>query len=504
LVASAAAAALAVAVLPNAGSAAGETQTYLVLYRQEAVPGDAASAISRAGGTVVASWPEIGVVTVRSASTTFAATLRRDGRVEGVAPTAPYAIAIGATDRADALDAQPGDLPNAPAGQDPLAPLQWDMRQIHAPEANAVTGGSSAVVVGDIDTGLDKDHPDLKPNIDFSNSVSCESGAPNTDPNAWDDRNGHGTHTAGTIAAAANGIGITGVAPNVRLAGIKSSNDAGYFFPEMVVCSFMWAGLRGLDVTNNSYFADPWRLNCRNDAVQRAIWKAEMRAIRFAMREGTVVVSSDGNENEDMDHPTTDDQSPDYPPGSEVERDVTNACVKVPVEVPGVIGVSAVGNNRDPENGGYLKSYYSSYGQSVTDVTAPGGDSVYGRNPQAVNGRVLSTYPAELPCSRRVVDPVQPAVAYCYLQGTSMASPHAAGVAALIVSVYGDLDSPDNGYLRPTQVEALLENTATPQDCPTGDPFRAGTIDESYCRGGFGHNGFYGNGQVDALAAITR
>src|SRR3546814_16523361 len=51
----------------------------------------------------------------------------------------------------------------------------------------------------------------------------------------------------------------------------------------MVVCSFMWAAEAGIDVTNNSYFADPWLFNCRNDAEQRAIWTAERRAIRFAM-----------------------------------------------------------------------------------------------------------------------------------------------------------------------------------------------------------------------------
>jgi subtilisin family serine protease len=96
-----------------------------------------------------------------------------------------------------------GDLPNAPATDaDTLSGLQWDMRQIHAFEAHAITGGSPAVVVGDIDTGLDKDHPDLIPNIDFAKSVSCESGSPVSSPAAWDDHNGHGTHTAGTIAAA--------------------------------------------------------------------------------------------------------------------------------------------------------------------------------------------------------------------------------------------------------------------------------------------------------------
>ena len=502
--------ALAALALPGVPvHATGDPTTYLVLYRQSAVPGDAAVAVARAGGAIVAAWDPIGVVTARSANPAFAATLRRDARVEGVSATAPFAVRLGAAADDDAADAQPGELPNAPAGQDNLAPLQWDMRQIKAPEANAVTGGSPTVVVGDIDTGVDKDHPDLQGNLDLARSASCESGAPVQDPNAWDDRNGHGTHTAGTIAAAANGFGITGVAPNVKIAAIKSSNDDGWFFPEMVVCSFMWAGANHLDVTNNSYFADPWRLNCRNDAEQRAIWKAEMRAIRYAMNQGVVVVASAGNENEDMDHVTTDDTSPDYPPGSEIEREVTNACVKIPVEIPGVVGVSAVGNNRDPENGGYLKSFYSSYGQSVTELTAPGGDSVYGRSAEAPNGRVLSTYPAErkpfVNPARWVEDcTVSPCATYTYLQGTSMASPHVAGVAALIVSRYGDPRNPQNGKMRPDQVSAILQNTATPQDCPSDDPFRAGTIDEARCRGGLGHNSFYGNGHLDALAAISR
>ena len=108
------------------------------------------------------------------------------------------------------------------------------------------------------------------------------------------DDNGHGTHTAGTIAAAANGIGIVGVAPNVKIAGIKAGNADGFFFPEAVVCAFMWAGTHHIAVTNNSYFADPYLFNCKNDPVQRAIWIAEQRAILFAESKGTVVVAAEG------------------------------------------------------------------------------------------------------------------------------------------------------------------------------------------------------------------
>lgn len=112
--------------------------------------------------------------------------------------------------------------------------------------------------MGDIDTGLDFTHPDLAPNYDAADSADCTSGLPAALP-VGNDANGHGTHTAGTIAAAANGIGIVGVAPNVKIAGIKAGNDDGFFFPEAVVCAFVWAGTHGVDVTNNSHFADAGR-----------------------------------------------------------------------------------------------------------------------------------------------------------------------------------------------------------------------------------------------------
>jgi subtilisin family serine protease len=90
-----------------------------------------------------------------------------------------------------------------------------------------------------------------------------------------------------------------------------------------------------------------------------------------------------------------------------------------------------------------------------------------------------------------------------------MASPHVAGVAALVISEYGSTSSPQNGKLRPGQVEALIEQTADPQDCPSTLPagYLSFTGTQSgatqQCQGGPGHNSWYGNGQVDALNAVT-
>lgn len=468
------------------GAQSGAT-TYVVLYHSGASTAGAAKAVSAAGGSIVANYSQIGVVIARSSDARFSAAISRIGGVEGAAATTGLATRVRDVTSAGSSNIA---VSSGPVGDtDPLSGLQWDMAQIKVPEAHAITGGSSDVLVGDIDTGLDYTHPDLAPNVDFANSVSCLGGVPDTNRAAWMDDNGHGTHTAGTIAAAANGIGIVGVAPNVRIAGIKAGNADGYFFPEAVVCAFMWAGTHHVDVTNNSYFADPWLFNCKNDPAQRAIWTAERRAIAFAQKRGTLVVAAEGNQADDLSHPTQDATSPDDT--TPVLRDITNACSVVPVEVPGVVGVTATGSLR-------MKSFYSSYGISTVDLAAPGGDSFLQRTASAPNGRVLSTWPASLAgeCGRKVVDA---GAVYCYLQGTSMASPHVAGVAALIASVTAK---------RGLDLAAAVRQATDPLACPANtsmyDFFPA--VDNGApqtCTGGVGHNSWYGAGEVNALKAVS-
>ncbi len=432
----------------GAGSAAplreGEGETYIVLYKGNSVPADAASVIAQAGGTLVYAYDKIGVAIARSADASFRANLLLDKRIEGASATAAFATRLSelAVEEAD----EAADIPEN-------FPYQWDMVMIHVPEAHTITTGNPNVIVGNIDTGIDYNHTALKPNVDWERSVSCIGGVPDQTPSAWMDGHGHGTHTAGTIAARPftyGGRSVVGVAPDVKIATIKAGRNDGYFFPEAVICAFMWAADHGISVTNNSYYADPWLFNCRNDKEQHAIWKAEQRAIRYAMSKGVVVVAAQGNENMDLSKKNVDDTSPDYPPGSEIEREVTNACVQIPNEISGVVGVTAV-------TSAGVKASYSSYGVGVADVTAPG-SSVYSTTRNNRVGR---------------------------MSGTSMASPHVAGVAALIRS--------QNPNLPAGAVNARIQNTADPMPCPE----TAAT-----CVGGAGYNGFYGHGLVNAYRAV--
>jgi subtilisin family serine protease len=481
-------AAFAAAAILSTGAGAVNSSTYLVVYNGSSVPNGASASIQKAGGSIAYSYDKIGVVVARSSSPTFAADVSKDNKVMGASSTAGFATSLDSVESPGGAGGAPSAGVPAP-GADPLSGLQWDMNQIQAPAARKIDGGSPSILVGDIDTGLDYTHPDLAANVDDAASVNCVSGTPVQGKVAAMDDNGHGTHTAGTIAAALNGVGIVGVAPNVRIAGIKAGDANGFFFPEAVVCAFMWAGSHNVNVTNNSYFADPWLFNCKNDPGQRAIWTAERRAIQYAQQQGTFVVAAEGNQADDVSHPTADATSPDDT--NPVNRTVHNNCAVVPLEVPGVIGVTADGNLG-------FKSFYSSYGVNTATVMAPGGDSILQATAAAPNGRVLSTWPASLigGCARPVFDG---AATYCYAQGTSMASPHAAGVAALIMSQHPTLNA--------NAVAARLQQSADAVPCPTDlsiyDFFPA--VDNGApqsCQGGAGHNSFAGAGQIDALTAV--
>ncbi|MFC9630352.1 S8 family serine peptidase [Streptomyces mirabilis] len=440
-------------------------------------------AISAAGGTVVIAYEKIGVIVVHSANPDFGKQIRavRGVQSAGATRTAPL-TAAGTTDEGAAQMLSAAEAAKvsrtAAAGEEPLEADQWDLRAIGADKAAKTNPGSKNVTVAVIDVGVDDTHPDIAPNFSPSQSANCVGGKPDTTYGAWrpvDADHYHGTHVAGEIAAARNGIGVAGVAPGVKVSGITVAEpDASQlFYPESVVCAFVFAADHGVEITNNSYYVDPWLYNCLDDPDQRAIVDAVNRAQLYAQKKGTLNVAAAGNSNDDLDsNALVDASSPDD--STAVTRTVDpHKCFDVPTQLPGVVTVASTGVTG-------AKSYFSSYGKGVIDVAAPGGDKYQIPDTPSKNGRILSTMPNNQ---------------YGFLQGTSMATPHVAGVAALLKSKYP--------WASPAQLQALLKAEADNPGCPTApyDGNGDGVVDAT-CVGGKHVNGFYGAGIVNALRAV--
>ncbi|MFJ6118309.1 S8 family peptidase [Streptomyces sp. NPDC092129] len=486
--------ATALAFLPNVTASAAETaprataaETVPLSYVVNVRPGHGVSshvkrAVAEAGGTIVVAYDKIGVIVVHSSNPDFARTLRKVPGVQSAGATRNAPLPAQSTTDVGTpkvLTSEEVAGARAAGGQDPLEPLQWDLPAIKADKAHEKTLGSRDVTVAVIDTGVDDTHPDIAPNFDRGASVNCVSGKPDTADGAWRPsaaESPHGTHVAGEIAGAKNGVGITGVAPGVKVAGIKVATTAGYFYTEAVVCGFVWAAEHHVDVTNNSYYTDPWYFNCTGDPDQRALVDAITRASQYAERKGTVNVAAAGNESYDLDADSiTDPVSPND--GTPSDRVVDpHECFDIPTQLPGVVTVSATGAKG-------IKSSFSNYGLGVIDVAAPGGDSTAYQTPAppATSGLILGPLPGGK---------------WGYIAGTSMATPHVVGVAALIKSTHPHAPA--------ALVKALLYAEADATPCT--DPYDIdsdGKID-AVCKGSKNHNGFYGWGTVNALKAVTR
>jgi subtilisin family serine protease len=464
----------------NAGAGMEATRYVVVLAGQQTSSGFQATGtksailaqVTSAGGTVVNDLSrQIGVLIVDSPNALLDDVLRGSSLFDEAAedfkwkafPSTDEALASGELTIVDptTLSHPGGGLPGGGAAphNDALEPMQWSMQQIRAPLAHAVQAGSPLVEVGILDSGVDAAHVDLSANV---NCVKARDFVPLGPGIAvggpCNDNQFHGTHVAGIVAGAINGVGIVGVAPKVKLIPVKVCDALGYCYSSSTAAGITYAGDAKLEVINMSFFVDDdqflqsTEFKCMSDPVQRAFRMANERAIQYARSQGVVPVAALGNSDNDLAHP------PDP---------YTNECEVVPAETQGVIGTMALGPGSE-------KAAYSNYGFGMTDVAAPGGNS-------------NSPYPAfPGPCGTQVLSSIPFGSGYACIQGTSMASPHAAGVAALIVSQFGrlgnDAGEPDV-VMRPQEVEAYLQSSAIDIGLP-------------------GYDECFGNGRIDALRAV--
>ncbi|WP_026691950.1 S8 family serine peptidase [Peribacillus kribbensis] len=441
-----------------------EAKKYLIAYNQSSLPSGYQTAIKNAGGTVLSAMPEIGGVEVSSSDPAFLDKLGKNSNVSAVNVEKTYKL-----DNVDPAGADGQRVDVTPDEDGTYWSQQWDMQKLtHNKDSYKIETGGAKVngnvnhkaVVGIIDSGIDADHPDLKANFaggrnyvpagGYYGNVPSETGGESN----VKDTNGHGTHVAGSIAG--NGK-IKGVGPNLGVRAYRIFDASGSAPTAPIVDAIVDAANDKVDVINMSiggfdnlkYYFDGTRYT---DIADVLLWK---RAVNYAVKHNVTVVASAGNEslNYGDKKSLTDYMNEAYAVPGLVYKGV---AIETPGGTPGVITVSS--SNKWSTDG---LAFYSNYGNSFIDVSAPGGDngplydSLY-RNDPAGNYlnkrdftyRTLSTWPTYLDRYATMVDNK----GYAYLHGTSMASPKVAGIAGVIKAQHPEYS--------PSQVKAAIKQTA--------------------------------------------
>lgn len=422
--------------------------------------------------------------------------------------------------------------PPPPEGGDPFDGWLWGMEEINAAQARSVTTGGPEVSVGVIDTGVDASHPDLVDRVDEESSRTFVTDMPALDGSCehdgcidpvGSDDNGHGTHVAGTIAASANGLGVQGVAPDVDIVDLRAGQDAGMFFLGPVANAITSAAAQELDVVNMSFYIDPWLYSCPGGAPEDSPAQAAAqdvtleltdRALELAHEQGVTLVSAAGNNARDLAVPGLDTSSPNFG-GPTHERTLSPDCRLLPLDGPHVIGVSSIDEDLSRSS---FSNYTSDPGSDDVAIAAPGGaDSSVGlpilstasREAMVAEGKVDLEGRVTVSGEHSVVrscpdgidegepDPDAECGLYTWLMGTSMAAPHVSGAAALVISENG-------GSMAPDDVVRTLRDSARDHECPSlGEGGAGGGGTSIVCTGTTERNGFFGDGILDAAAAVS-
>ena len=470
------------AALTLTGAAAARTDAapskrYVVAFAQtSSLPSDAASLVQGAGGAITSSLPQIGGLLVVSANPAFASTMLQSAEVASV----DVDVWSQMIPRDDSSGAAPQAAPSrrTAGGMDPLYGQEWDKLRLDATPSGsyAVQRGRRDVVVAVLDSGADLSHPDVAPNLDVARSRSFVP----TEPDLQD-HDGHGSWVLSAIAAPINGVGISGVAPNVTTVALKVLDRNGVGSSASIAQALVYAGQSHFDVASMSIGV---YLDSKADKADITLVQ---RAIDFARRNGVLPIGALNNDNLDLS-----------------DNQVMGKTVELPADLDGVVGVSATAFANQ-------KAYYSNYGRQEADVAAPGGDRRFQLPPAPYRGggRLLGAWTAETAGSldpslvEQDCEPGFGCATYAWAQGTSMAAPQASGVAALIVSQYG------RPHLSPDELESRLERSAVPDPCPSPPtvtydlPPGLFLSNSATCKGKPDSNSFYGDGVVNALRAVT-
>ena len=438
--------------------------------------------------------------------------------------------------------------------------LMWNVFRIEAPDAWKITSGDPGVKVGVADTGLDFTHSELASQVasvvDLTDPTLCKDNFQTSDADLAalyggpvnTDWNGHGSWIGGNIAAALDGQGINGIAPKIKLVALKISEWCGYAYDSSIINAFLYAANHEIDIVSISFggYLD------RTDPDQDLAYTQYVNAVSYARRKGTLIVAAAGNEHarigmggQVLSHgtlTTPGDPLADY-----------FGQYEVPGGIPGVVDVSATGNvvnaasascapgtvttfgketckpKSDPHQpigvGRQNQlTYYSNFGPRI-DVAAPGGARKFNQPNYARGGTpgypvttddgtnvwedfsITSNWATEISCYTFTGGGFPADQCYSTIQGTSMATPHASAVLALLAS--------RSGRHRPDDLVRMLKDSAqdihgnatpglsatdksvsdaTGVACPTGYCYLGGPA--------ISDHEAYGAGLVDAFRAV--
>lgn len=443
---------------------------YIIIANAESLPAGLDGDVTRANGRVTNMMGTVGIATATSADPNFAAKAARIAGVRSVIPDfeAQFVTPVKEFTDESLLEQAVASNPT----NDPLFALQWGHTAISSPQAWAAGYQGAGARVAVLDGGFDLNHPDLVGNIVYSRSFvpgePAQYGLPGV--------GSHGTHTAGTVGAMDNNIGVVGVAPKASLLLIKVLGDRGSGSFSWLIQGVLDAVAQKADIASMSLGAYLLRngkyrddngtpTNPADDFIghdakgTQELIVALTRVMNYARKEGVTVIAAAGND--------------------AIDGNKDGSGMSIPANLPNVISISAtapIGWAVNPATNLDILTSYSNFGTPDITFAAPGGDSAYpGNELCTVAGRTLPCWVFDLVLSTG--NGTSPTGNYYFSAGTSMACPHAAGVAALIIGKNG-------GPMDPARVEAALRASADDLGKSGRDPI-------------------YGYGRVNALKAVS-